>query len=313
MDLENEVAQQKRIRLPGNVSSTYFTVAVTDVLTFVSTERNASSPFLRLPPELRLRIYELVLGGQTLHIVENFARRPRERLVLLPYLCKEPASEENIQIAFDSPDAAWNTPAAPSRHERCYSGWQTPGGLESSLLKTCRQIYNEANIVRYSSNTFSFHADFPECLKLFYRQVPARYRNAIRRLHLSINIRHGARLPEARRWADIFRSLSHHWKGIQRLYLTINLVPFCLDFELFAYQPPSESQIVSCMLQEAKMDLKVATVTIDEDPPCTWDHPYLTESHLIWTMAQKKEMSLYLRKALLCHGNIETGLAEEEA
>ena len=60
------------------------------------------------------------------------------------------------------------------------------------------------------------------------------------------------------------------------------------------------------------MDLRVATVTIDEDPPCDWDNPYLTEFDLTWTMAQKKEVSQYLRKALLCHGNIVTDLEEEE-
>ena len=61
------------------------------------------------------------------------------------------------------------------------------------------------------------------------------------------------------------------------------------------------------------MNLKVATVTIDEDPPRDWDHPDLRESDLTWTIAQKKEMSLYLRKALLCHGNLDTGVVEEEA
>ena len=184
--------------------------------------------------------------------------------------------------------------------------------LENSLLQSCRQIYNEANIVRYYYNTFSFHIGYPERLKIFCRHVPTRYRNAIRRVHLSIDIRKGARPSEARKWADMFRTLSQHLQGIQGLYLTINLVPIFLDYELFLYQSPSESQIVSRILQEAKMNLKVATVTIDEDPRCTWDNPVLTESDLIWTMAQKKEVSQYLRKALLRQGNLDTGVAEEK-
>ncbi|KAM0798064.1 hypothetical protein BDR22DRAFT_974751 [Usnea florida] len=276
------------------------------------TEENASSPFFRLPPELRLRIYELVLGGQTIHIRENYARGPRERRVLSHHLCYEQASEEEVQMAFDSSDAAWNAPATFDRHQKCYY-MSRPGTLESSLLQSCRQIYNEANIVRYYSNTFSFQSDFFQCLKLFYRQVPARYRNAIRRLHLTIELRHGAR-PEARewadlfQWADLFRTLSHRSRGLRRLYLAINFCEHSLGYDLSLYQPPSQSHIVSCMLQEAKMRLEIATVTIDED--FRQEKPYMND--FIWTMAQKQETSQYLRRALLCHGNADTGVAEEE-
>ena len=306
---ENEAAQQKHSRQPSDVGSSYFPAAG-NVLTADSTERNASSPLLRLPPELRNRIYELGLGGQTIHITENFARGPCERLALLHYLCNEPESEENNQIAFDSSDAAWNAPATSIRHEKCYGGWS--GGLERSLLQSCRQIYNEANIVRYYSNTFSFQADVPACLKLFCRQVPARYRNAIRRLHLNIDIRDGAHLYESQQCAEMFRTLSHHLKGIQKFYLTINLVQSFHGYDMFLYQPPSESQIVRSMLQETKMNLKVATVTIGEDTSDAWGNPGMRDDHL-WTMAQKKEWSQYLRGALLSRGNLDTGVAEEEA
>ena len=56
------------------------------------------------------------------------------------------------------------------------------------------------------------------------------------------------------------------------------------------------------------MSLEVATVTIDEDS--TQEEPYMID--FIWTMAQKKETSQYLRRALLCHGNADTGVAKEE-
>ena len=305
VDLENEAAQQRHIRLPGDVSSTY-SPAAGNVLISDSTKQNASSPFFRLPPELRLRIYELVLGGQTLHIImKSQYREGRHRRVPSHHLCSERESEENAQTAFDSSDAAWNAPATLHRHVRCYNGFQGDVMLEKSLLQSCRQIYNEANIVRYYSNTFSFLILYPHCLKLFYQQTPARYRNAIRRLHLDIDICHGARDSESREWADVFRILAHQSKGIQRLYLSINLTPCFLDYQLFLYQPPSESQIITCMLQLAKMNLKIATVTIGEY--------HDLEANYLWTMAQKKELSQYLRKALLCHGDIDTSLAEEEA
>ena len=210
-------------------------------------------------------------------------------------------------MAFDSSDTAWNAPATFDRHQKCY-GYRRPGTLDSSILQSCRQIYNEANIVRYYSNTFSFQSDFFQCLKLFYRQVPARYRNAIRRVHLTIELRHFALPSEAWEWADLFRTLSHRSRGVQRLYLAINFSLHSLNYDLLLYQPPSQSHMVSCMLQEVKMSLKVATVTIDEDS--TQEEPYMID--FMWTMAQKKETSQYLRRALLCHGNADTGVAKEE-
>lgn len=175
--------------------------------------------------------------------------------------------------------------------------------LDFSLLQCCRQIYNEANIVRYYSNIFCFRLGYFECLEAFYRRVPARYRNAIRRLQLSIDICHAASPSEAKEWADAFRILSHQFKGIQRLYLSIYLYPSPDDHYLFLYQPPSECHILNCILQEAKMNLKVATVTVDEDTWNGWDFPVLKDFDCIWKMAQKKEWSQYLRKALLCGGN----------
>lgn len=80
---------------------------------------------------------------------------------------------------------------------------------------------------------------------------------------------------------------------------------------MFLYQPPSESQIVSCMLQETKKSIKVATVTIGEDTLDAWGDPDLRDDYL-WTMAQRKESSQYLRRALLSHGNLDTELAKEE-
>ena len=61
------------------------------------------------------------------------------------------------------------------------------------------------------------------------------------------------------------------------------------------------------------MNLKVATVTIDEDMFFAWADPDLNMYEFLWTMAQKQEWAQYLRKALLCHGDLDTSVAGEEA
>jgi hypothetical protein len=72
---------------------------------------------LRLPPELRSRIWEYALGGHTLRTIYLGARRRSvPRMV-------------------------------PSTAERMY-------GLD--LLRTCRQIYTETALLPYKTNTFSF-------------------------------------------------------------------------------------------------------------------------------------------------------------
>ena len=311
VDLENEVAQQKHIRLPDNVSDTYSTVAVADVLTSDSTEVNALSPFLRLPPELKFRIYELVLGGQTLHIItksKDPSSRARQCHGLSHHLCDESESGPKDQRWRVSSGATWFSPATLYRNN-----WGAMYGmLESSLLRCCRQIYNEANIVRYYSNTFVFRVGGPQCLKLFYQQVSAKYRNAIRRLHLNIFILYGAKSPDPNEWSDAFRIVSNHMNGLQSLYIAIDLCPYVYSYPWLRYEPPNDSCILKCILQEAKSNLKVARIIVVDDPFNAWRYFLPKHWTFPWTTEQKREWSQYLRKTLLCDGYLDTSEVEEE-
>lgn len=98
-----------------------------------SVKRNlAVSPLLSLPPELRNRIYDLVLGGKRLWIGYSLhehkyktTRSRRERIHIAGGLCY---------------------------HERS-SLLKT---LNIGLLRVCRQTYGEAALMLYALNKFAF-------------------------------------------------------------------------------------------------------------------------------------------------------------
>lgn len=90
--------------------------------------RNASvSPFLRLPPEIRIRIYRLVLGGQQIFIG------------LYPN-----AFDHNNRSHCGERFYHFNTVNGRGR------------GLDIRLLRVCRQVFTETALLPYAHNHFSF-------------------------------------------------------------------------------------------------------------------------------------------------------------
>lgn len=151
---------------------------------------SASTPslLLCLPVEIRLLIYTYVIGNETLHISCHYAEKlernsssklgplvrlhkTRERSELYHCLCISEnltraeresfgcckiedathgiAISERGHIHYEVPD-----PWFP--HYQCIRG-DNLARLNLALLKTCRQIYEEAWPVLYHTNTFSFH------------------------------------------------------------------------------------------------------------------------------------------------------------
>ena len=129
---------------------------ITDVSS--STDLNAQqSPLLRLPAEIRNRIYELVLGGKRIHV------RPREDG--RPTVCKINLADKDMGDLVDAhqSDVANNRKAPTkgwiARHEACvdHRGQDLP--VEPfclSLLQACKQIHHEAALLPYQLNTFVF-------------------------------------------------------------------------------------------------------------------------------------------------------------
>lgn len=113
-------------------------------------ERNAQSPLLRLPPEIRNNIYSLVLSGAIIH--------PD------PHYVEEDQSANIYQVA------------------RSISSGGHPSPQRFDLLRVCRQIYIETAALPYHLSTFRFLSSIE--LKIRLRYVPVRICEAIRFVEL---------------------------------------------------------------------------------------------------------------------------------
>ncbi|MCJ1250197.1 hypothetical protein MMC30_007423 [Trapelia coarctata] len=140
-----------------------------------------SPPFLsKLPLEIRLRIYEYILGNTRLHL---FHPDPATAPFPLRYLrCHEPTCLTSsctplTACPADTAQNQWRRIIAPPTH---------PDAMDLALLRTCRQIYAEAVDILYGSNIFHI-SDLNVLVYLAnYRIRPQRLR-AIRKLELRWN------------------------------------------------------------------------------------------------------------------------------
>lgn len=292
----------------------------------IRARQNAESPLLRLPLELKTKIYEYVCGGQTIHtICERHHRSLSHRL------CCAVLSEMEAQQKFDTSEAVWYASETADRHLRCGAqitykygcptctshteDWSFPTKtLETNVLRCCRQIYLEAKLVPYYANTFSFGSAIS--LSKFCRLVPEGCRSVIRNLHVDLQIF----LDEyytTQDWLMAFESVTASLKALQRLFITIELLPR-QGFLRPEYLPGVERSWMSHFLQAGKLNLKVATVVLfDSHFTHDWsDYEIETrETRERWTLAQKQEWSRYLRNALLHYENrnSDSALLKQEA
>lgn len=108
-----------------------------------SVKRNATnSPLLRLPTELRLKIWEYALGGQIVAI-----HRPVE-LTEGKVIFGPDSANKGKAIAFVGFPALWRTLCHRTRECTVPSAFHLP--------EVCRQIYCETSSLAYSSTTFFF-------------------------------------------------------------------------------------------------------------------------------------------------------------
>lgn len=125
------------------------------------------SPLLALPAEIKLEIFEYVLGGLTIEAayVARKGRLFRTRFCTSPDGCplasllsppgalrfcdNHPLGEEATAEAQIS---------SPGRHDECQPAFSTsPARLNLDLLRVCRRIYSEAALLPFQKNTFVIH------------------------------------------------------------------------------------------------------------------------------------------------------------
>ena len=137
------------------------------------TKSTDSFRFLDLPPELRLNIYDLVLGGRTIHVGDPSNPAETKRI----HACKAATRDSEIR----SEDVKDTQDLFVYRHLNCTSANQDDHGPFGSnglaLLSACKQIYRETADIPFSANTFTFCA--PKQISRLAGSLTSRQQQAI--------------------------------------------------------------------------------------------------------------------------------------
>lgn len=175
-------------------------------------EQNNSAFFSKLPLDIRLLIYELVLGGMLLHIS---AANRRSRIFFetcqRPEAINEPKHQCN-EVTIQRPTSAPRDDYA-----------QATGLLQ--LLVTCRRAYSEAIDVLYSENTFDLHQNHA-AFRFLKLMIPSQRLHSIRHFRMRMQIPHhpNVNFRSRRDWDDLFAFLSNDMTGLQSLHLTLGML-----------------------------------------------------------------------------------------
>ncbi|KAL9076184.1 MAG: hypothetical protein Q9161_001231 [Pseudevernia consocians] len=284
-------------------------------------EHNASSLLLMLPQEVKNRIYHFVCGGHMVHILQNDQNHVHvhgdDSVELSHATCIEPLSEEQVQNEFDSADldvVAWNIAAAEDRHEVCHGPPPTqkdghkPNQLSLTFLRSCRQIYLEANMVPYTDNTFAINCN--DTLERFAR---VRFQNkqnlAIRSLCLSISVKHKCSVDI---WTySINKAVLKRLKCVRRLYLNLGQIYCGCCIDVCGYEGSEMTERQGNMFKMfRKLPLNEVTLVIDDSMFMVGVNPHhyhRMEQRYRWTMKQKQDFSKDVRGALLARGGVQEG------
>lgn len=164
----------------------------------------------KLPLDIRLIIYELVLGGMTLHMTTNESKSR-----VLCHVCKRPEhiGDEDHYACFARAD---RRPSSAPREDYLQASGFLP------LLLTCRRVYSEAVETLYSANTFEFWEN-RVAFRFLKQMIPPQRLRCIRRFRWDMQIPHHplVNARSQRDWSDLFEFFANETCGLQHLYLKL--------------------------------------------------------------------------------------------
>lgn len=166
----------------------------------------------RLPLDIRLMIYEMVLGGNYFHVTTNESKSR-----ILSHACKRnTASAEGDHQACFSVSSTERRPSSAPREDCPFATGFLP------LLATCRRIYSEAIDILYSANTFEFWEN-RVALRFLKQTLPTQRLRSIRRFRWDMQIPHHPDINARSRrdWSDLFAFFANETSGLKHLYLKL--------------------------------------------------------------------------------------------
>ena len=283
-----------------------------------SAQHNASTPFLRLPLEIKYLIYNHAFGGNLIHIV-NIAEVPHKGVAKFGNtICRAKISEEVAQKNFDEERKnAWNAPANEDRHECCRyrksatdrdGEQQRPQTLNLGALRVCRQMYNEAHHVPYSANTFACTDSYT--LQKFILSISKGSHNnhlAVRSLFLEMLY---ATLPNPKAtacWRKALKTCVSKCKNVKNVNISLDLR--CWYWMQGPRSPAAleanwQTPFMSDLFVLKRLPLKSATCVIHDAHICNGVSLLTSLINVMadpsrWTIEEKREWARYVRELIL--------------
>lgn len=165
-----------------------------------------------LPLDIRMMIYDLVLGGMYFHIgtshIDSSGR-------MLCFICQRPrgtADDDHQECLAPS----GHRPSSAPREDYAQATGLLP------LLVTCRQVYSEAIETLYSSNTFEFWQN-QVAFRFLKVMIPPQRLRCIRRFRWAMQFPHHPYINarSQRDWSDLFSFFANETYGLQHLHLKL--------------------------------------------------------------------------------------------
>lgn len=236
-----------------------------------STVRNASSPLLRIPQELKDRIYQFVYGGFYIRVLDDnpcFGADP------IPYMA--PFKKFGYHGV-----------------GRCtYDGMEH---LPVASLGTCRQLYHEAKNVLYSANEFSVAQ--PKMVNILIRHLDSlNHRSlAVRSVYLHAIVYN---TKNEREWDNTFRVLAEGLKNLRHIRIFVG--EYIWNGYHTRRQSPAQGKrpFLQGLLELKKLPLKTIKLIMNNDGGAGGRRGDAYD----WTDAQKREWAQKMEGAILGSG-----------
>ena len=237
-------------------------------------------------------------------------------------LCQAKTSEKQAHGHFVASKEPWSLADIRRRHEGCHGPRffehvcfkcaslllgptaRPHMGLNVTLLRCCRQIYQDARSTVFSANTISFlcPSDFQVYGALLpIPGLPLETRFLIRRLHLGILV--GTK-SEEQRWIKVLKQVTRNFRSLQYLYIDIEQHTHQIScLEEWCFEDPAKSSFLGGLRMLRDLKLRAVTVTISDCPIIGTQEESVFENRMLmryrWTMMQKQVWAAYVTRLLL--------------
>ncbi|KAL8722201.1 MAG: hypothetical protein Q9181_007538 [Wetmoreana brouardii] len=298
-----------------------------------------TSPLLKLPAELRKKIFTYVIGDQLIHIGRF---KQCDGSLIRHALCTADTSEATAyeeSILGYSQIPEWEDPVCyveifGSRHEACMP-WpgkvychdssndsqnnppaeQIPT-MDLSLLSVSRQAYEEANHILWTTNTFCI--DSPSAFKSVITSLNFGQKNKLAKLHIAMRLANESENHMVRdKWCKAINDrLVEKLRGLESLDVCLELDVLACDWE------SCDDPLLAPLLSFQQLPLEKTRVIIGDRQSSLWSilwwllaHPassthgrreFVTKEEVRFTRIEKRELACHYETRLLSSaGNID--------